>query len=127
MRRRDAGSDPAEDVDLDGRVLVGVSNTGTGEVGSRTTFTYHEEGDVVWAEYRGGEVLRGYLVGTRSGVELQFRYVHLGSDGRTSSGVCDSVIEVLADGRVRFRETWQWESRAGSGVSVVEETFRSDR
>lgn len=111
----------AGEVDLEGRVCVGVSNTGTGEVGLQTTFTYRQNGRVVWAEYCGGDVARGYLVGTRDGADLHFRYVHLGTDGQTSSGVCDSTIEVLNDGRIRFHEIWEWESRPGSGVSIVEE------
>jgi hypothetical protein len=108
-------------VSLDGRSFVGVSNTGDGDVGVATVFRYHEDGGVVWAEYGGGGVRRGYLVGTRSGAGLAFRYVHLDADGATASGRCTSRVEVLADGRVRLHETWSWESRDGSGRSVVEE------
>lgn len=116
-----ANADPARDVDIDGRVLAGVSNSADGEVGQATVFTYRQDGDVVWAEYSGGAVVRGNLVGTRTGSDLHFRYAHLGPDGQTSGGVCESTIEVLDDGRVRFHESWTWESRAGSGTSVVEE------
>jgi hypothetical protein len=28
---------------------------------------------------------------------------------------------VLPDGRLRLRETWAWESREGTGTSVLEE------
>ena len=66
-------------------------------------------------------MVRGYLVGTRAGEVLRFRYSHLGTDGQTSGGVCESTIEVTGDGRVRFHESWTWESRPGSGTSVVEE------
>jgi hypothetical protein len=107
--------------DLDGRTLAGVSNTGPGDVGATTLFHYHEAGGAVWAEYAGGAVRRGYLVGTREGDRLDFRYVHLADDGATASGHCTSRVEVLADGRVRLHEDWEWESRAGSGHSVVEE------
>lgn len=115
-----SGSNPAS-VSLEGRVFAGVSNAVTGQVSSATRFRYHENGDVIWADYDGGEVVRGYLVGTRDGDRLAFRYVHLATDGATASGVCDSVIHVLADGRVRFEESWAWESRPETGTSVVEE------
>ncbi|GAA4896616.1 hypothetical protein GCM10025789_12980 [Tessaracoccus lubricantis] len=108
-------------VSLEGRVFAGVSNADTGQVSSATQFRYHEDGGVVWAEYDGGEIVRGYLVGTRDGDRLSFRYVHLATDGATASGVCDSVIQVLSDGRVRFKESWAWESRPETGTSVVEE------
>jgi hypothetical protein len=106
---------------LEGRSLVGVSNSGDGDVGSATVFRYHEDAGAVWADYAGGAVRRGYLVGTRDGDRLDFRYVHLDTDGGTASGHCTSRIEELPDGRVRLHETWSWESRDGAGESVVEE------
>lgn len=90
-------------------------------MGQSTIFTYHQTGDVIWAEYAGGAIIRGYLVGTREAGKLNFRYAHLSSTNETSTGVCESVIEVLKDGRVRLHESWAWESRPGTGKSIVEE------
>ncbi|MEU1279047.1 hypothetical protein [Streptomyces sp. NPDC005805] len=106
---------------LDGLVLVPVADQAPGQVGTRTRFTYHEESGRVWAEYAGGDVVRGHLVGTREGDRLDFRYVQLRTDGTTSSGHCVSTASELPDGRVRLDESWEWESREGSGTSVVEE------
>ncbi|MFF0990826.1 hypothetical protein [Kocuria nitroreducens] len=110
-----------ETVVLDGRTFVGVSNAADGDVGADTVFAYRQEGDLVWAEYAGGSVRKGFLVGTRTGDALNFRYSHLDSAGETAGGACTSRIEVLGDGRVRLHETWAWESRPGTGRSVVEE------
>ncbi|GGQ47215.1 hypothetical protein [Streptomyces flaveolus] len=106
---------------LDGLVLAPVTDQAPGQVGTRTRFTYHEQDGEVWAEYAGGDVVRGRLVGTRAGDRLDFRYVQLRTDGSTSSGHCVSTVVDLPDGRVRLEETWEWESRQGSGTSVVEE------
>ena len=57
----------AEAVSLEGRVFAGVENSSTGEVGQSTIFTYHQDQDIIWAEYSGGSIIRGYLVGTRNG------------------------------------------------------------
>ena len=108
-------------VSLDGRHLAGVRNSADGEVDSSTVFHYREAGGAVWADYAGGRIRRGHLIGTRRGDELDFRYVHLDVDGNTASGHCTSRVEVLDDGRVRLHETWRWESRDGAGRSVVEE------
>lgn len=108
-------------VRIDGRRFAGVSNSADGEVGSRTVFTYHQEGGTVWADYGGGAVRKGFLVGARTGDILEFRYSHLGATGGTSGGRCTSQIELLADGRVRLHESWAWETRPGTGTSVVEE------
>ncbi|MEU0336188.1 hypothetical protein [Streptomyces sp. NPDC006193] len=106
---------------LDGLVLAPVADQAPGQVGARTRFAYHEEDGRIWAEYAGGDVVRGHLVGTRAGDRLDFRYVQLGTDGTTASGHCRSTVVELPDGRVRLEESWEWESRPGSGTSVVEE------
>ncbi|GGY92676.1 hypothetical protein CP967_25510 [Streptomyces nitrosporeus] len=106
---------------LDGLVLSPVADQAPGQVGTRTRFTYHERDGRIWAEYAGGDVVRGHLVGTREADTLDFRYVQLKQDGTTSSGHCRSTVTELADGRVRLDERWAWESQEGSGTSVVEE------
>lgn len=110
-----------ETVPIDGKIFAGVTNSGTGEVGAATRFHYRQDDDIVWAEYSGGAILRGYLVGTRTADTLNFRYSHVSTDRLTANGVCESRIEVLDDGRVRFHESWAWESRPETGTSVVEE------
>lgn len=106
---------------LDGLVLAPVADQAPGQVGTRTRFTYHEEDGRIWAEYAGGDVVRGNIVGTRAGDRLDFRYVQLTQDGTTSSGHCVSTVVELPDGRVRLQESWAWESQEGSGTSVVEQ------
>ncbi|ANJ07065.1 MULTISPECIES: hypothetical protein [Streptomyces] len=106
---------------LDGLVLAPVADQAPGQVGARTRFAYHERDGVVWADYAGGDIVRGYLVGTRAGDRLDFRYVQLGTDGGTASGHCVSAVVELPDGRVRLEESWEWESRPGRGTSVVEQ------
>ena len=111
---------------LDGLVLAPVADQAAGQVGTRTRFRYHQQGAEIWAEYAGGDVVRGHLVGTRSGDRLDFRYVQLGHDGTTSSGHCVSAVVELPDGRVRLEETWEWESQSGRGTSVVEQVTEHD-
>ncbi|MFJ7148157.1 hypothetical protein ACIQVT_08135 [Streptomyces sp. NPDC100445] len=106
---------------LDGLFLAPVSDQAPGQVGTRTRFAYHEDDGAVWADYAGGDVVRGHLVGTREGDRLDFRYVQLRTDGTTASGHCVSTVVELPDGRLRLEETWEWESRPGSGTSVVEQ------
>jgi hypothetical protein len=92
-----------------------------GQVGAGTVFRYHERDGQVWATYQGGDIARGYLVGTREEDRLDFRYVQLTRDGSTAAGHCVSRVVELPDGRLRLEETWEWESRPGDGSSVVEE------
>ncbi|WP_432140022.1 MULTISPECIES: hypothetical protein [unclassified Streptomyces] len=111
---------------LDGLVLAPVADQAPGQVGTSTRFTYHEKDGEIWAEYAGGDVVRGHLVGTRQGDRLDFRYVQLRTDGTTSGGHCRSTVVELPDGRVRLEESWAWESQDGSGTSVVEQVTGYD-
>ena len=35
-----------------------------GEVDGQTVFHYHQKGNTIWAEYFGGEIKQGFLIGT---------------------------------------------------------------
>ena len=102
---------------LDGRVFA-TADSGGGVATTETIFRYAEQDDVVTATYGGGPIRHGFLVGTRTADSLDFRYVQLHTDGSTASGHCSTELEVLPDGRIQLNETWNWESRAGSGESV---------
>jgi hypothetical protein len=105
---------------LNGRVF-GVVDSGGGVATTDTTFHYAEEDGVVTATYEGGTVRGGFLIGSRQDDSLDFRYVQLHTDGSTATGHCVTALELLPDGRVRLDESWEWESRPGSGNSVAEE------
>ena len=107
---------------LNGRTFRSLADVRGGDVGTETVFEYEEdEHAVVSAMYAGGAIRLGFLVGTRTGLKVSFRYAQLRTDGTTATGRCESVIENLDDGRLRMHERWAWESQEGSGTSVVEE------
>jgi len=106
---------------LDGRVFRVAEMDAAGEASIATEFEYHEEDGVVWARYHSGAVRLGFLVGTRDGDRLDFRYSQLNEDGETSNGRCSTELSILSDGRVRLSEVWARESKPGRGTSAVEE------
>jgi hypothetical protein len=108
---------------LDGRRFQAVADVAGGDVGAQTVFEYVEDDGVVHARYAGGAIRLGFLVGTRQGDTLRFRYAQVRADGTTASGRCESRIEALPDGRLRLHETWAWESQPGAGTSIVEEVI----
>lgn len=110
-------------VNYDGRLFRPVSNSSTGEVGEDTLFHYHQSGDVVWAEYSGGSIVRGNLIAKcDANGSLDMRYQHLNTAGELMTGECRSRPEVLPDGRIRLYESWQWTcGDRSTGESVIEE------
>lgn len=105
------------------KIFKSTSNTSNGEVGSETLFHYHQDGNVVWAEYSGGAILKGFLIAkVLDNDALDMRYEHINQVGDLMTGICFSKPEILSDGRVRLYEKWQWTSGDfSSGESIIEE------
>lgn len=107
----------------DNRRFASISNSANGEVSVATVFEYRQDGDFVWATYRGGSIVFGTLIAKIDAQDcLDMRYQHLNTAGELMTGRCHSTPEVLPDGRLRLYEQWQWTSGDGSvGTSVIEE------
>jgi len=112
-------------VDYDGRSFRSLSNSENGEVTEETVFRYRQRGRMVWAEYEGGPVLRGFLIGTvADDGSLDFGYQHLNHGLELRTGLCHSTPEPIfgPGGKLRIREEWRWTNGdCSSGVSVIEE------
>lgn len=111
-------------VSVDGRVFKSVSNAADGDVGGETYFWFEQTDDLIHARYHGGSVRLGYLVGHHRGDTLDFRYTHVTTGGETATGRSVDRIEHLDDGRLRLHEEWEWDSKPGSGSSVLEEVTK---
>lgn len=111
-----------EVLSYDGRNFVVVANSENGEVSDRTVFHYHQEHDIVWADYSGGDVSKGFLLGKAENSGLSFTYQHINHQGQLRMGKCLSQPQILPDGRLRLNERWQWlYGDCSTGCSVVEE------
>lgn len=116
-------------INYEGRVFKSVNSTENGQVNSETTFYYHQKDDVVWAEYVGGDILKGMLIAKVDNYgNLNMRYHHIDSSGEIMTGKCLSKPEILKDKKIRLVETWEWTSGDYSkGNSVIEEVTWVDR
>ena len=107
--------------DLEGKIFTSLSNSDNGEVGSDTLFYYHQEGNLVWADYEGGSIVKGHLIAKMlEDGRLEMNYHHLNGAGGIMLGKCLSTPQLLADGRLKFQEQWQWLSGdQSSGYSEI--------
>lgn len=114
-------------INYEGKCFVSKSNTDNGEVNDQTRFFYHQKGNMIWAEYAGGQILKGYLIGTvDEHSNLTFTYQHINDGQQVRIGSCHSTPAILTDGRLELHETWQWlngDKTTGQSV-LVETTFK---
>lgn len=111
------------DICYDGRRFIPKMNSENGEVSEQTTFTYHQNGKLLWADYSGGDILRGSLIGTVSiNGELDYVYHHMNQDMQVKTGKCHSVPTVLENGKMELSEQWEWTSgECSKGESLLME------
>ena len=84
-------------------------NSENGEVNEQTIFIYHQKRKLLWAEYSGGNILKGFLIGTVSiNGELDFVYHHMNQVMQVKTGKCHSVPTILEDGKIELSEKWEW-------------------
>lgn len=113
-------ADEDETFSVDGKYFAAVSNSETGEASEQTVFCYHQKDDVIWAEYSGGNIIKGSLIGKMDEDDhLHFNYQHMNKDGELKSGSCDSEPQI-DNGKLRFIEKWKW-TTGGEGTLVIEE------
>lgn len=110
-------------INYDGKRFSPVNTTDNGEVDQETVFEYQQSGNILTCDYSGNSIKKGHLIGLVSENDIiDMRYHQINKEGIMMTGTCQSTPEILADGRIRLHESWQWTSGDGSkGESVLEE------
>ncbi len=108
--------------DLDRKTFRIVANDGPGaEVNEETIFHFRQSADVAHADYFGGGVHVGKLLGIISGATMVHRYIQVNQRGEVQSGRSTVVIERMPNGKLRLIDSWTWEDGRGSGHCIFEE------
>jgi GNAT superfamily N-acetyltransferase len=105
-----------------GKSFIPKVNTENGDADKRTVFSYRQTDDIVSAEYAGGDIIKGCLLGAvAENGELDFHYQHINSSRQVRIGKCHSVPHILDNGKLELHEEWQWlngDKTKGSSVVV---------
>lgn len=92
-----------------------------GVVSGETRLHLTQRGTRVAAQYAGGRVARGWLVGQWAADTLHFRYAQREDGDTIHAGYSSCTVHELPDGRLRLVEHFAWSTRRGSGVNVFDE------
>lgn len=110
-------------INYDGKIFRPIKSTENGETSVQTVFVYKQVGNILTSEYSGGNIMQGHLIGlVDENGKIDMRYHQINIRGEIMTGHCRSIPEVLASGKIRLHENWQWTSGDGStGQSILEE------
>lgn len=100
-----------------------VLNSANGETSAETIFEYRQHDNILTAEYKGGDIVKGHLIGlVDEQGNIDMRYHQVNTKGVLMTGKCYSRPEIIGNGKIRLHETWQWTSGdLSSGQSIIEE------
>ncbi len=110
-------------INYSGKTFKPIVNSENGETSGDTLFHYKQKGNILTAEYSGGKIKYGHLVALvdKDG-NIDMRYHQVNEQGELMTGICKSTPEILANGKIRLYEKWQWTSGdLSKGESIIEE------
>jgi hypothetical protein len=110
-------------INYNNKIFKAIANTTNGETSSETIFKYMQMGKILTADYSGGKIIRGQLIGLVDDAgNIEMRYHQINSNHELMTGICKSKPEILPNGKIRLNEQWQWTCKDNSnGTSIVEE------
>ncbi len=108
---------------LDNRVFVPVENTGNGVVSGKTRFHFWQQGVVFYADYFGGDVREGHIIGKFNAAgQGEMLYHCLTTEHELKAGKAIADFIETETGPLAMELDWQWISGDGSkGRSRYEE------
>ena len=110
-------------INYNDKLFKPVNTTENSETSNETIFKYKQRENILTAEYEGGKTVYGHLLGLvdHEG-NIEMRYHQINQEGELMTGTCSSKPELLANGKIRLHETWQWTSGDQSkGQSIIDE------
>lgn len=107
----------------EGKFFGGVFSPLEIEIDEETLFSYHQNGNTLWAEYGGGEVKKGHIIGNvEENGELSFYYNHINQKNEMKIGKCHSVPRILENGKIELFSQWQWlNGDRSKGIAIIRE------
>ncbi len=109
-------------INLDKIKMTVIETAENGVVNKDTIFTFAQNDNTVYAEYIGGKIQKGFLVGQNNNNVLTFSYCQLQTDGTLDNGLSTCEISMDITGKIRLVEHFEWKSRPGEqGVNIFQE------
>jgi len=113
-------------INLNKKTFVLLENSENGVVNSETRFDYKQEGTLVTANYSGGTVIKGTIIGQLIAFDLFMLYHCITSSNELKAGKATAQVSTNSNGRIELHLKWKWLTSEESGESVyVEQALNS--
>jgi hypothetical protein len=102
-------------INLNGIKMNVIETAPNGIVNKDTIFIFTQIEDRVYAEYAGGKIEKGFLVGKIIDHQLKFSYCQLQIDGNIDNGMSSCELSINEKGKIILTEHFEW----GSGKDRI--------
>ncbi|MET4084119.1 N-acetylglutamate synthase-like GNAT family acetyltransferase [Pedobacter sp. UYP30] len=92
------------------------------EVNEQTIFLSHQKNELIYAEYKGGSVKYGEIFGVINNNQIDFYYNQENLRGQNNQGQSHGEIKIINGNKLQLINKWQWKSKDGNGLCLLEET-----
>ena len=99
---------PENEINFEGKTFLLVQNSNEGSSTIDTIFEYEQDGDLITAEYKGGSIKFGNIIGKVINQQLHLVYQCLTNDDELKSGQAIADISFTPDGNMQLQMNWQW-------------------
>jgi hypothetical protein len=97
-----------ETFDLNNKNFVLLQNSENGEVNADTIFKYNQEGNLVTADYYGGTIRYGKIIGDLQGDRMDMLYQCITTDNELKAGKALAHLSLTDDGKIKMKLDWMW-------------------
>ena len=93
-------------ISLDGVYCTGRTAPAGFPISELTVFSFRQKDETVWAEYQGGGIQKGMLLGSLTGASLQGTWQHRTTDGEPDTGTFNVAMNREPSGRLLLDGSW---------------------
>lgn len=105
-------------IDFNNKAFSLIDNSKTGKVSTDTIFKYSQEGNLVTADYHGGDILYGKIIAKLKEDELHMLYQCLTTHEELKAGKAIAQISFNENDKIKLKLDWEWLGSNGEkGVS----------
>lgn len=97
-----------EKFDFNNKTFSLLENSSEGKANSETIFEYYQDGELVTADYNGGDIRYGKIIALLKNEELHMRYQCLTMTNELKSGKAVAKISLTEKNKIKLRLDWEW-------------------
>ncbi len=104
-------------IDFNNKVFKLVQNSDHGSASDQTKFIYKQDGNLVTADYYGGEVRYGKIIAELKNEKLHMIYQCMTTTNELKTGKALADITLDDKGKIKLKLNWEWLTSQEKGVS----------